>query len=195
MDYPHSVPHVAACATLAVTSRDVTSRGALRAHGAEFEDELRAAIGEAADSAPHYPEPKTLVRDIARGRPASTQQFGAALVAISASTISDADWQRLWVRLASWGASLRPSATACLQETFIAECRHQAEADPHQAMLLVAMDRRDRAAIERAVTVTEQHIAAQQLLLAAMKRQLRDMRPAPVHRVTVRPALVASRTR
>lgn len=195
MDYPHSVPHVAACATLTATSRDVATRGALRAHGAEFEDELRAAIGEAADRAPHYPEPKTLVRDVARGRPASTQQLGAALVAIAASTITDADWQRLWVRLASWGGSLRSSAGVCLEETFIAECRHQAEADPQQAMMLIALQRGDRAGMERAIASTEQHVAAQQLLLAAAKQQLRMMRPKPTHRITVRSALVASSAR
>lgn len=195
MGYHLSSSRVAAPERTASTALvDALSRRALRDRGVEFEHLMRHELDAAAHSAREIPEPKQLHKDLARGRAASLVTYGAALASLAMSPdVSDARLMRILLKLMAWVGSMRPRVKRSLLDAWELETREQAEADVCQARALTAIQRKDRAALARAIDETTDHIAAQQELLFAMQRTYREwQQEAPVHRVIMRPALVAA---
>lgn len=175
--------------TVSTTLVDALSRRALRDRGVEFEHLVRRELDDAAHACTELPEPKQLHKDLARGRAASLVTYGAALASLAMSpNISDARLMRLFLKLMAWVGSMRPRVQRSLLEVWATETREQAEADVCQAAALSAIERKDRAALARAIDETTDHIAAQQELLFALKRADRELaQTAPPRRiVTVR---------
>lgn len=195
MTYPLTVSRVAAPDRTAVPSlREALSRRALRERGIEFEHLVRAELDAAAHAAPELPEPKQLHKDLARGRAASMVTYGAALASLAMDpAVSDARLMRLLLKLMAWVGSMRPRVRRSLVDAWATETREQAEADVSQAQALHAIERKDRAALSRAIDETTDHIAAQQELLFALQRAYREVQQAaPARRVVTRPVLVAA---
>lgn len=194
MGYHFAVSRVAAPdRTTSTTDVEALSRRALRARGVEFEHLLRAELDAAAHAAPELPEPKQLHKDLARGRAASVVTYGAALASLAMSPgVSDARLMRLMLKLMAWVGSMRPRVKVSLMDAWQRETREQAEADVCQAMAVSAIERRDRAALARAIDETTDHIAAQQELLFAMQRAYREIEHMPARRIVARPTLAAA---
>lgn len=197
MGYHLSVSRVAAPDRTESTALvDGVSRRSLRARGVEFEQLVRSELDAAAHAARALPEPKQLHKDLARGRAASMVTYGAALASLALSPdVPDARLHRILLKLMAWVGSMRPRVRQSLLEAWQCETREQAEADVCQAHALSAIDRKDRAALARAIDETADHIAAQQQLLFAMQRAYRELMEAPPRRVVVRPAFAAAALR
>lgn len=197
MGYHLTVSRVAAPDRIPSTTLvDSLSRRALRDRGVEFEHLLRTELDAAAHSARELPEPKQLHKDLARGRAASMVTYGAALASLAMSPdVSDARLMRFMLKLMAWVGSMRPRVKASLMEAWQTETREQAEADVCQAMAVSAIERKDRAALERAIDETTDHIAAQQELLFAMQRAHRELAKRPTHRIVVRSVVAAAGAR
>lgn len=169
-----AAPRVETRATNAVAESD-----RLREAGHEFDRLMRALVGYLARRCQAIPESRRQhIKDLTRpeGRPASLYVVGANLAAIASDpSLPDAAIEDALLQLEAWFHAMRPPRDASLLTLWSAETHAQGPADIDQQLALIGLTRRDRAAIERAITTTTQHLATQKQLLAALMREHRTL--------------------
>ncbi len=128
-----------------------------RREAAQFEHDIRSLLAELEQSCARRPQPKDLVKDVVRGRPASEETLLAALLTVARAAPVDAVLrftQQLFARLI---ATTHPAQVPCSWTAFVAETQAQGPADLAQVNALHAIELGDRVAIDRAIESTVAH--------------------------------------
>ncbi len=172
-------------------------RERFRSIGREFDLMLRTEVTAMASRCPEVPAPRQLFYDVApdRARPASMAAMGQAIAALAADPeLPDLELMRFAEHVIAFMLSLRPMPEISLANCWERETRIQASADIAQARALRALETKDLAALDAAISESSAHLAEQQLLTArliAARRQV-NAQPRTAFRVVNTSRLVAS---
>jgi hypothetical protein len=169
------------------------SRETFRRFGQLFVQRLDSLIDEVAHRYRPIPGGQ-LTKDLLRGHAASMETYGAALAAIAFR--SPAACAEIFVSLAAWLHIVRPMPEGRLKCAALRESKEQGEADVAIWGAVDAVERKDPAALDRAIIETREHVVALQELLAVLEQERAKLfTPKPKYRVVQASRLVAAGAR
>lgn len=141
-------------------SREAATRAVVRRDAAAFLDDVRTMLAELEHAAGGRAQPRQLVADVLKGRPASECTLFAAVLVTVRQAPPDAILrfaQQLFARLLQERPS-QPQASATAWPALVKESESQGPADTDQLRAMRALQLGDRVGLDRAIATSTAHL-------------------------------------